>query len=163
MNLLEAFNELNNLYESLEVFDYDKFDKLLTNTKIDNPRFNKAQFEKHYDNKHKFYCLVEDNTLLAAASIWVNKLNLNDLYINEIQTCQKGYGKKLINELLNNKNIWLMAEPGNEKLIEYYKQFNLNEFILNKDESIYEVDTYYFYKDLDKQKFEEAIRRIYGK
>ena len=168
MDLLEAFDRLNSLYESIlyesiAILDYKNFNDLLINTKINNARFDKAQFEKHYDNNHKFYCLIENNILLAAASIQQNKLGLNDLYINEIQSFQKGYGQKLIQELLNYNNIWLMAEPGNKKLITYYRQFNLNEFVLAKNESIYDTDTYYFYKDLDPQKFEVAIRQNYGK
>ena len=148
--------------KSLKIIDYIEFEKLLANSEINNLRFDKAQFEKHYDNKHKFYCLIEDNKLMAAASIFMNKLDLNDLYINEIQALQKGYGKKLIQELLKLKNIWLMAEPGNSILVDYYKQYNLKEFILNKNDSIYNVDTYYFYKDIDPLKFETAIKRSYS-
>lgn len=147
----------------LEILDDAKFFALLDKTTTDNKFVDRAQFEKLKGGNDGFYCLLDDKgNLLAAICMRKNKLGLNDLYINEIQSFVKGAGRELLNKVFSTyDNLWLMAEPGNGKLVSYYSSFGLDKFMLPKAESIYETDTYYFTNIKDLKSFEEKIRQKY--
>jgi hypothetical protein len=97
---IDLYEELNKLYEGLKVLNDDEFFTLLDSTKIENSRYNRDQFEKLKGYNDGFYCLIDDdNNLLAASCMKKSILGLNDLYINEIQSFQKGAGAKLLKEI----------------------------------------------------------------
>lgn len=162
---LNIYEELNKLYEDLKVLNDDEFFTLLDSTKIENSRYNRDQFEKLKGYNDGFYCLVDDdNNLLAASCMKKSILGLDDLYINEIQSFQKGAGAKLLKEIFTKyQNVWLMAEPGSARLKNYYSQFWLSEYMLSKDKSPYNVDTYFFTNMEDIEKFKTAISKEYSK
>jgi hypothetical protein len=56
-----------------------------------------------------------------------------------------------------------MAEPGSTGLKNYYSQFGLSEYMLSKDKSPYNVDTYFFTNMEDIEKFKTAISKEYSK
>ena len=157
----ENLNEHNNY--KIEILSDNDFFSKLKNTNIENNRFDLGQFEKLKGNNDGFYCLVDNNNLLASACVVKNRLALNDLYINELQTFKKGMGKILLQKLFKDyKNVWLMAEPNNKSLVDYYSQFGLSQFTLPKDKSIYNVDTYYFTNIKDISQFQQRIEQQYS-
>lgn len=56
-----------------------------------------------------------------------------------------------------------MVDPGNEELRKYYSQFGLKEYMLPKEKSIYDVDTYYFTNIKDMNTFKERVAKEYSK
>ena len=151
------------LEDSIVHKNYNEFMTLLKKSAIDNSRFNIEQFKKYSNDNGEFICLIENGKLMSAAYIKENTLGINDTYINEVQTLQRGYGKKLINEIIkSNNNVWLMAEPDNSELVNYYKQFGLDEIVIPKSDSIYDVDTHCFYK-FNNKKDANKIREYFGK
>lgn len=129
-----------------------------------NPRFNINNILKHKDaNTDLFYYVLKDNNIgyLALVGIITNplKTDIADNYsIANFQSLYHGkeYGKILLNHTIDIfKNIWLMADPSQEKtLIEYYRNNSkLTEFIL--DNSIYNKPLY-FYHSIN---FDKRIRK----
>ena len=94
------------LIEELAHKNYTDFMALLNNSKIDNDRFNIEQFKKYSNDKGDFICWLENDDLMAAAFIRKNVLDINDTYINEVQTLKKGYGKKLISDIIKSNQIY---------------------------------------------------------
>ena len=85
-------------------------------------------------------------------------------YINEIQSLEKGYGKILIDEIVKKyKKVWLTADvSADEKLVDYYRQFDFEEIVIKK--SVWDKEAHFFCtKDCDCDKLEVYIVENYTK
>ena len=154
---------------------YDDIKYGLINNK-NNPRFNINNILKHKDaNTDLFYYVLKDNNIgyLALIGIITNplKTNIADNYsIANFQSLYhgKGYGLKLLDHTIDIfKNIWLMADPSQEKsLVEYYRNNpKLKEFIL--DNSVYDKPLHFYYSiNFDKRITKNLlsyIKQMFGK
>lgn len=161
-NLLEAFDEEDKY--KVKVFSYDEFFKIIGAQNISNKRFNIKFFKqskKHFDG---FYCLMDQDSIVAAALVRKNVLGLNDKYIYIIQSLQKGCGYILLNHIFTNyKNVWLLSSPGEDGLITYYDNFNIKKFILIKEKSAFNTDISFYHTFNDENSFSAAIENYYGK
>lgn len=138
------------------------FFKYVDEATINNPHFNIVQFEKLRYDAGEFFCAFNEGKLAAAAFIVFNRFKMREAGINEIQALLKGAGKLLLNKILETyPKLWLMAEPGNPKLIEYYRQFNLTEVVI--EDTIYGCDVSMFCQGLDVDKFKEVTEEYYTK
>lgn len=140
---------IENNQNKIVIYSDEQVAKLLKNINNTNKNLNLNQFTKLLNSDMMWYALINDDSCLSLCAIKKNALGINDYYINEIGSFYKGAGKELLKHLINKfDTIWLMSEPGNERLIDYYKQFGLKEFTLEKN--IYNVPVTYFYKGSDK-------------
>ena len=137
-----------------------------------NPRFNINNILKHKENTDLFYYVLKDSNIgyLSLAGMITDRLesNIDDYAIVNFQSMYygKGYGKKLLNNIIDIfKNVWLMADPSQEKsLVEYYRNNSkLNEFVL--DNSIYNKHLYFYYSiNFDKrirEKLFDYIKKMF--
>jgi hypothetical protein len=117
-----------------------------------NPRFDRKQFENFKIDKNgpKFLVLENNNEYLALCVL--QEFPEGIMYLNEIQSLRKGFGKKLIQLLLNRyQNIWWTAEYlSGEKLLNYYRQFDVKEYNIGPTKWSNGKDHYIFYKVDDK-------------
>ena len=99
-----------------------------------NKRFNSEQFSKYFDEKCKcqkiWYGCFKNNKLMALSLL--KKIPENFVLLAEFQTIVKGYGKLLLDDILSkSNNIWWCADPtGGESLVDYYRQFGLEEQLI---------------------------------
>lgn len=110
-----------------------------------------------YDDSIKWYLYKNGDKIVACAACRENK-NPDSLYINQICSFEKGFGAKLLTNILNLNNyaiIYLNSDwSQGDSLNSYYRkpEFGLTEYI--KDDS----KIHYFYKnktleDKELQKF----------
>ena len=136
-----------------------------------NPHYDRMQFMKYLDKTSsvKYECVgcfdKHTKICLAIAILDYNVANANDCYICEIQSFQKGFGKWLIQQILKNKtNVWLMANPGIDELLTFYRDlaFNLKEHVV--ENSIYDTPTHFFYQATQlEEKILQYIDQTYTK
>ena len=151
-----------------KLLNKNQLSKYLDNTSPSNSRYDDYSVEKikdaiEHSSHYKFYCLVneEEEKLLAIAIIEENKLNINDNYLHLITSLEKGQGKILISILMQKiKNIWLLSNPDNPNLINYYKSIHgLEEIIMS---SKYWGEIHLFYIGLDKNRFKKMAYKYFN-
>lgn len=140
--------------------------KLILNySDIDNDRFNKKQFEKLFGMKGINWCVLATKEANVAMAAILEDYPFNGYYyINEIQSLKKGYGKVLIDEIVKKyKKVWLTADvSADEKLVDYYRQFDFEEIVIKK--SIWNKEAHFFCtKDCDLKKIEKFIQKTYSR
>lgn len=125
---------------------------LLDTVESTNPHYDRNQFTKYLTNASStnYECVgcfdMRTKACLALAILANGVAKLNDCYICEVQSFQKGYGKWLVKQILkNNINVWLMAQPGIDALLVFYRdpEFKLKEHVI--EDSIYDMPTHFFY------------------
>ena len=143
----------------------DTIRDILHNTKISNSRFNKEQFEKLFGGKGVNWCVLATKEANVAIAAILEDYPFNGYcYINEIQSLEKGYGKVLIDEIVKKfKKVWLTADvSADEKLVDYYRQFDFEEIVIKK--SVWDKEAHFFCtKDCDCDKLEVYIVENYTK
>ena len=152
--------------ENLQEISKDEVIEIIKNI----PNFNKnsnvnvEQFTKLINDKVEWVGVFNKEHCTALAALRENTLKLHDIAINELQSFEKGAGQKLLQAIIDEFNcVWLLSRPGNDKLLDYYRQFNLKEYVLPAEKSIYNVNTHFFYKAFDDVKMTQAIRDWYKK
>lgn len=138
---------------------------ILHNTKVSNSRFNKEQFEKLFGGRDVNWCVLATKDANVAIAAILEDYPFNGYcYINEIQSLEKGYGKILIDEIVKKyKKVWLTADvSADEKLVDYYRQFDFEEIVIKK--SVWDKEAHFFCtKDCDCDKLEVYIVENYTK
>ena len=121
-----------------------------------NSRYDSNQFTKLIGS-NKIWEMI-DNKALAVLDY--NRLGLQDYYLNEIQSFEKGYGKKLLQELIKKYDIlWFIADPSSDSnLVKYYEQFGLNEFVI--EHTIWNKPVTAFYQG--PSEIEDRIKEEYN-
>ena len=130
----------------------------------DNPRFELRALTKLLKTKGDWILYKENEVIMAIAFLASNVLGVNDTYILEFQTIKKGYGKALLNVILDHyTNVWLLSYiEASDSLLEYYQQFKLNEFVLEHCEFGGDSTAHFFYQEsFDKAVFEKIITDKY--
>ena len=150
----------------LKLLNKDQLSSYLDNTSPTNPNYDNYSIEKikdamEHSTHYRFYCLIDENRLLAIAIIEENKLGINDNYLHLITSLEKGQGRNLINVLIQKlKNIWLLSNPDNPSLINYYKSISeLKEMVMP---SKYWGEIHLFYAGLDKNKFKKMAYKYFN-
>lgn len=113
---------------------------------VENKRYDCKQFSKLFGSNIIWYGYIEDESLKSLVALDYNRLGCNEYYINEIQSFEKGFGKKLLMDLFNHfSKVYLLVDPSaNNGLLGYYKQFHLKE--INLYSSIWDKDICVMYK-----------------
>ena len=142
----------------------EKVESILDSTKTDNKRYDRAQITKYLKSGDdiEFVALFNEfpKECLAMAVLQFDKANAEDCYVCEIQSFAKGFGKKLLLDIMKyQKNLWLMANvTAGQKLLDFYrdKDFNFNEYCIQ--DSVYGCPATFFYtKSCNKEKIEKCI------
>lgn len=127
----------------------------------DNPRLKTAQFEKYLAADGAFATLwygCFGNGKCMALAVLKKYRDDGVILLAEVQSIVKGYGRPLIENILaRSRNIWWCADPdGGESLVEYYRQFGVNEYLIRKSKWVGNRPEHAFYKAEDP-KHEQII------
>lgn len=119
---------------------------------VENKRYDYNQFSKLFESNIIWYGYIENGELKALAALDYNRVGCNEYYINEIQSFERGYGKKLLQVLLYHfSKIYFLVNPdANRSLLGYYKQFHLKE--INIYSIIWDKEITVMYKGDNKLK-----------
>lgn len=122
----------------------------------DNPRLDIAQFEKYLVDDGAlatmWYGCFEGGKCMALAVL--KKYRDDGLaLLAEVQSIIKGYGRPLIYDILSrSRNIWWCADPdGGEGLVEYYRQFGLEEYFIKRSKWVEGRPEFAFFKVEDEE------------
>jgi len=134
-----------------------------------NPRYDKEQFMKYLDfggGDQEYVGMFSGSKCLSLAVLNHDYPERGYCFINEIQRFEKGFGERLILDIVaNNGKVWLGADPKAEStLLDFYRrpQFNFSEFVVEK--SAYGVPLHVFYtKDCEKEMLESFVKGIFDK
>lgn len=135
-------------------------------------RVSFEQFKKNFNNDSAEIVGLEEKhfgqmAYVALATIIQDYADIDDVYINEIQSFNKGAGKKLITEIVKRHgSVWLMANPTQpESLVEYYRSLDIGfkEYVIKH--SIWDgKPAHFFYTtSIDDNKLTEFIDQHYSK
>jgi hypothetical protein len=122
----------------------------------DNPRLNMFQFEKYLTDDSAFATLwygCFDGSRCMSLAVLKRYHDDGVILLAEVQSAVKGYGQPLIENILSrSRNIWWCADPdGGESLVEYYRQFGVNEYLIRKSKWVGNRPEYAFYKVEDPE------------
>jgi len=122
-----------------------------------NSRLVLNQFYKYFDEDHikqekLWYGCFEDDRCVALSVL--KKIPKGFILLAEIQSIIKGYGKLLIKNILNrSKNIWWCTDPtGGDDLVNYYRQFNVEEHLIKMSKWTYSPEYAFFKVSDDKHR-----------
>ena len=117
-----------------------------------NPRFDRIQFEKLIDDgKESNWLVLEDNNKYLGLCV-IREFPKGIIYLREIQSLYKSYGKIFIQMLLDKyNNFWWTADySSGEELLNYYRQFNVKECNIGPTKWSNGIDHHIFYKTDNK-------------
>ena len=122
----------------------------------DNPRLNMFQFEKYLTDDSAFATLwygCFDGSRCMSLAVLKRYHDDGVILLAEVQSAVKGYGQPLIENILSrSRNIWWCADPdGGESLVEYYRRFGVNEYLIRKSKWVGNRPEYAFYKTEDPE------------
>lgn len=145
--------------EQEEIFNF-----IQKSLKTTNKYFNLNQLNKFFIDRNKkwnniyIWRVLKVDNQIKALCILLQKKPENILYINGFHSFEKGYGRILLNDILNQNNYDLIylqsySKIDQQKLNNYYKSFNLIEREIGT--------TYYFYKNycLSKEQLNNFITK----
>lgn len=163
---------MESIIESIEqeelIFSSDVDEKIIRTAldvgKINNPRYSRTNFTKYFGQDNIKWCTLSINTeIVAIAAVEENNPFDGYVYINDIQTLIKGYGRTLLDEIFNNyKKVWLMADvTAGEDLLNYYRSLKLHEMVV--PDSIYDCPAFFYCtKQCDIYKLEDHIEAFFA-
>lgn len=134
----------------------------------ENLRYDKSQFEKYLgstkgiDQGAIYYGLFRNEKCEALS--YLNKTPGDFILLAQIASFVKGSGKLLIENILNrSRNIWWVADPeGGESLVNYYRQFGLEEHLIKMSKWT-NTPEYAFFKvsdDIHRQHILEELDKV---
>ena len=110
----------------------DEVKDILDNSKVENPRFEAAQFEKYYGQSGNNWCILQggNGECLAMAVLEMDNPEKGYVFVSEIQNLKKGYGKPLFQNIFKKYGkVWFMANPdAGDSLVQYYVGLGLEHF-----------------------------------
>ena len=125
---------------------------------INNPRFDEKRV---YNYKFDPHVVIYTNDR-AYAVVQTNSLGINETYVRSLLSAEKGYGSKLLNELIEEfGRVILLSKPAaGESLLNYYRSLGLNEVVL--DSPIYNMPRHFFYSnDLTLEEIQKPLEEKY--
>jgi len=142
----------------------DTIKNILDTQKIENPRFEKIQFEKYLGIPETTWTtLMDKEGCLAIAAVKEDQPFNGYCYIEEIQSLKKGYGQHLLKELFKKyRKVWLMSNTAaGETLTDYYRKLGLEEIVI--EDSVYGCPAHFFCtKECDYDKMENYLIAFYS-
>lgn len=115
------------------------------------------------DNSLNWSVLFNDGEPVSIAALKENEPFKGYVYINEIQSLKKGFGKKHLEMIFSKYGaVWLMANTAaGDSLIEYYVKLGLQEIEIG--DSVYGCPAYFFCTDdCDFHKLEDYCDAFYS-
>ena len=132
-----------------------------------NPRFAAQKFTEQYARWNRdlfpsmiWYGLFDGDSCKALSLLEKDRNGI--ILLVEIQSLVKGFGKILLDEILQKaSNFWLAVDPNSgETLVEWYRQFDLlKEHIVNHSIWADGNEQHFFYKSSNEE-YEKMILSI---
>lgn len=132
----------------------------------ENARYNRSDFEKYLRSTKKidryaiYYGMFRNGKCEALS--YLNKTPEDFVLIAQVASFVKGSGKDLIDNVMSRSpNIWLAADPKTddpESLLNYYRQFGLDEHVIERCKWVDGMPEHVFFKASMPEKKKRNIK-----